>query len=191
MPAPIRHASGSPILALLALGLIAAGCDNPGITAPARSAAPAFDRAAQPPQVTGQRPLTGRCVTSFPPVAPPLPPVLHQEDTGTCQLTLLGRSTYFSAKDIDFAAGTQTTTELRLTAPNGDVLRGAGAGTNSPGEPGHVNFTAEITFNGGTGRFEHATGHASIAGAADLAAHSSSLTLQGWITYDPADRSGR
>jgi hypothetical protein len=97
----------------------------------------------------------------------------------------------YSVKDINFAAGTQVTNELVITAANGDELHGVGVGANSPGGPGRVNFTATMTFTGGTGRFANATGEARVVGVANLVTRSSSMALEGWVSYDASDRSGR
>lgn len=137
------------------------------------------------------RPLTGRCETTFNPPPLPPPPVHRQTDTGSCELAPLGRVEFHSVKDINFATGTQTTTEATFTAPNGDVLRAVGSGTSAPSQPGRIAFSANLTFTGGTGRFGRATGQASVKGEAVLATRTASFEIvDGSITYDASDRSG-
>jgi hypothetical protein len=91
---------------------------------------------------------------------------------------------------VDFATRTQQSLELTYTAANGDVLRAASAGTSLPTATG-VTFSATIRFLGGTGRFTDATGEVRAEGTADLVAGTSGYTLDGWIAYDAADRSGQ
>ena len=134
------------------------------------------------------RPLTGRCETSFDPPSFPLPAVLRQVDTGTCQLSHLGRATLYSVQDIDLAAGTQVSVELTFTAPNGDVLRATNVGTSAPSGPG-VRFQGAATFVGGTGRFANATGAARLEGAANFLTNTAEFSvLEGWISYGASDR---
>lgn len=136
------------------------------------------------------RPLDGGCETTFNPPPLPLPPVHRQVDTGTCQLSHLGRVSLYGEQDINFAAGTQSGVRT-FTAANGDVLYAVNAGTSAPGGPGLVNFSTTLTFTGGTGRFEHATGQAHATGTANLIARRTVLTItDGWIAYDASDRSG-
>lgn len=160
--------------------LVLAACRVDPVTAP--SAPASLDVAAARHQAT-VRELKGRCETTFPRASFPLPPVLRQADDGVCQLTHLGRSAIYSIKDINFAAGTQTILEVTFTAANGDVLRGTGSGTNVPVGGGLVNFAADVTFDGGTGRFASVTGQARMTGTANLATNSSVLEIAGSIAY--------
>ncbi|MFN2374554.1 MAG: hypothetical protein ABR545_12170, partial [Cyclonatronaceae bacterium] len=90
---------------------------------------------------SAELPFSGNCETTF---APPTflrpPAVFSQTDLGTCRLTHLGQSDIFSLKEIDFAAGTQKTTEAYFTSANGDILYATGEGFSSPGQPGTINF---------------------------------------------------
>lgn len=175
--------------ALLTLALPAlAGCGRPDSPTIAAPGTPAPDRAAG--GAPSARPLTGRCETVLEPTRFIRPGVIGQVDTGVCQLAHLGRAEFYSAKVIDLATGTQTT-EATFTAANGDVLRAAGAGTNSPAGPGRARFTATLTFTGGTGRFARASGEARVTGEADLVARTSTLTLEGAVAYAASDRSAR
>ena len=171
---------------LLALGL--AGCAEHAPTPPATGAtrlarAPAAGRA------TETRPLGGRCTTTFAPIPRPIPTVYRQVATGTCQLAHLGRTTLVLVQDINFAAGTQTSVAVTYTAANGDILRAVNVGTSVRSGTG-VTFSATVTFIGGTGRFASATGEARAVGTADFVANTSEYTLDGWLAYDAADRSG-
>jgi len=139
-------------------------------------------------QAQAERPLTGRCETVLAPTQVLAPGVIRQVDSGTCRLSHLGRAEFFSDKVIQVVAGTQTT-QATFTAANGDVLRATGSGTNVPSGPGHVRFTATLTFVGGTGRFAHATGQAFVEGESDLVARTATLTLEGRLAYDASDRS--
>lgn len=172
---------------LLALALAGCSGDAPAPTAPN---APVLARAGLKHPMPATRPITGHCETTFNPPPLPPPPVHRQIDTGTCQLAHLGRTSFYSVKDINFALGIQTTTEARFTAANGDVLRAVGSGTSAPGGPGRVRFSATLTFVGGTGRFANATGEIHIVGEANLATRTTALEIvDGWIAYAASDRS--
>lgn len=132
------------------------------------------------------RPISGRCETTFNPPPLPPPPVHAQTDIGTCTLTHLGRTTFHSVKEIDFVAGTQTTTEASFTAANGDVLRAVGSGASAPADPGQIGFSATLTFTGGTGRFTDASGEVEVTGVATLASTSAVLEIAGWVAYGTA-----
>lgn len=168
--------------AMAALITVAAACSGSGgMTAP--DDAPSLHRTS----VTGSdpaRPLTGRCETTFDPPTFPPPPSFTQTDTGTCRLAHLGRAAFHSVKDINFATGTQTTTEATFTAANGDVLRAVGSGTSAPAGPGQIGFSATLTFTGGTGRFAEATGEAHVEGVAQLSTSTATMEIVGgWIRY--------
>ena len=137
-----------------------------------------------------QRPFSGHCETTFNPPPFPLPAVHRQIDVGTCQLAHLGRAALHGVQDISFATGTQSG-ERTFTAANGDELRAVHSGTSRPGQPGQVEFSATLTFVGGTGRFANATGEVRASGTATLATRSASATFDGWIAYDASDRRRR
>jgi hypothetical protein len=90
--------------------------------------------------------------------------------------------------DINFALGTQTSVAYDFTAANGDVLRSSVSGTNTPSGPGTARISATMKFTGGTGRFANATGEAHAEGVANFVTRSSSVTYDGWISYDASDR---
>jgi hypothetical protein len=133
--------------------------------------------------LTTELKVTGHCETSFAPPPFPLPPSIHQIDTGTCQIAHLGRSAIFAEQDISFATGTATSNDLRFTAANGDVLRATSVGTFAPSGPG-VAINAVMTFAGGTGRFVNATGEATIQGQVDFSTNTTTFSfVGGWINY--------
>ncbi len=179
------------VIPALLFALAFAGCaDQP--LASVDAAAPPLEDAAPALHKVVQRPFKGDCEMTFDPPSLPPPPVFNQIDTGTCRLTHLGRAQFYSVKEINFLAGTQTTTEAAFTAANGDILRAIGTGTGTPTGPGLVSFFAVLTFVGGTGRFANASGEAHVVGEAALFTGTTSLEItHGWIAYDASDRSGR
>lgn len=175
-------------MALIPVTLVLAACapetrepTSPAVTPAAVAAATAAAAS------SSDRPIVGRCeAVSQPPVAAG-PGMIRQVDVGSCQLSHLGRAAFHSDKLISLASGTQTT-QVTLTAANGDVLRGSGSGTNTLIAPGLVGFETDIAFTGGTGRFAGATGTARAEGMADVVGRTSSLTLEGGIAYRASDR---
>ena len=172
--------------ALLALALV--GCADALPTAP-RAGSPTLARAAASDGAAGARPFSGTCTTTFAPIPLPPPAVYRQVATGTCTLSHLGRTALLLIQDVRLADGTQQSVVVTYTAANGDVLRASNVGTSRRFGPG-VAFEAAVTFVGGTGRFAHATGQAHVTGTADFVASTSDYTIEGWIAYDAADRSG-
>lgn len=171
---------------LLVLALAACAGDASPITAPD---APTLARASARSTAAPARPIRGSCELTVSPL-PSSPPIIRQTDTGTCQLSHLGRTAYAGVLELNLATGTQRG-ERTLTAANGDVLRVVAVGTSTPSGPGLVSFVATLTFVGGTGRFANATGQARGEGTANLAIRRTSVTIDGWIAYDASDRSGR
>jgi hypothetical protein len=169
-------------LVLLTASLAACRGETPTAT-PATARAPSLQRA------SAAVPIGGDCELTFSPAPPPAPapPVIRQVDVGTCRLSHLGRNHFEGVQEINLALGTQSGSRT-LTAANGDILRTVHVGTSAPGAPGFVDFVAEITIVGGAGRFAHATGHMRGVGRANLAARTTVVRLDGWITYDPSDR---
>ena len=159
----------------LALAMLLAGCSADSLTEPVQLSSNL--RAAAPPV-----PFNADCELVIQPPTPVGPGLIHQIDTGICQATHLGRAELTSDKIINIVAGTQTL-DATFVAANGDVLRGTGTGTNTPVAPGRVAFKATLTFTGGTGRFAAATGQATIAGEADLAAGRSRMSATGSIEF--------
>ena len=171
---------------LLALALV--GCAD-GLPTVPRAESPALARVAASDGAAGARPISGTCTTTFAPIPLPPPAVYRQVATGTCTLSHLGRSALLLIQDVRLADGTQQSVVVTYTAANGDVLRASNVGTSRRSGAG-VAFEATVTFVGGTGRFARATGQAHVTGTADFVANTSDYTIEGWIAYDAADRSG-
>ena len=173
------------------LMFILAGCagDSPtGVRADGLSTSLA--RTGADPMVSQPRQIDGRCETQFTPLPDPVPlPFLHTV-TGVCQLTHLGRTTFFMDEVVNFATGAISSNDVTFTAANGDVLRATEVGGALPSGRG-VHFSGGLTFTGGTGRFEHASGTATFDGSADFVTNTGVFTIEGRITYDASDRSGR
>ncbi len=138
--------------------------------------------AAQFSAAAHERPFKAECNLQIQPPTPVSPGVIAQIDSGDCQASHLGKSTLVSDKVINLVAGTQTL-QLAFTAANGDVLHANGTGTNVMVAPGVVQFTADVTFTGGTGRFANATGRATIRGQANIAEAKSAMVMEGFILY--------
>jgi len=167
--------------------LTLAGCSGEAPSAPATIDSELPELSRWEWSATQPRPIVGRCETSFnrPPFPPP--PVHNQADTGVCWISHLGRTQVVSQQDINFAAGTQTGSRT-FTAANGDKLYATHVGTSALTAPGRVGFSATLTFTGGTGRFEHATGQAFAKGEANQATATASFIMAGLIVYDASNR---
>jgi len=164
---------------MFTFALAACSSDAPTATSSA-SVAPVQSGKLQ--QADVERPFKGSCSVTFNPPSFPPPPVHHQTDVGTCQLTHLGQAGFYGEQDINFAAGTQSGWR-RLTAANGDELYVTHTGTSAMTAPGRVSFVARMTIVGGTGRFAGASGFALGIGTANLATNSTSVDIEGWIKY--------
>jgi hypothetical protein len=175
------------LVTIAALGAGLAGCAGDKLaTAPDGALAARGDAGSRAP---AGRPIAGSCVLSVTPISV-TPPIVRQTDTGTCQLSHLGKTAYAGVLELNLAAGTQRG-ERTLTAANGDVLRMVSVGTSQPSGPGLVSFSATLTFVGGTGRFANATGQARGEGTSNLVTRTTNVALEGWIDYDASDRSDR
>ena len=172
---------------LLALALV--GCADPGPTTLPTPEGAALARGGSAGGRATARPISGRCELTVAPL-PSSPPIIRQTDTGTCQLSHLGRTAFAGVLDLNLATGTQRG-ERTFTAANGDQLRAVNVGTSTPAGPGLVRFSATLTFVGGTGRFANATGEMRCEGTANLVTRTTSVTFDGTIVYDASDRSGR
>lgn len=164
------------ILIAPALTLALAAC-GPEISGP-----PAFENEVRHSAVAQDRPFRATCQMQIQPPTPLGPGLISQVDAGECQALHLGKATLVSDKVINLIAGTQAT-QITFTAANGDVLRADGTGTNVMVAPGIVQFTANMTFVGGTGRFANASGQATINGRANLAQATSAMVMEGSVTY--------
>ena len=188
MRVPVTPAALRTVALTLTSALALTSCTESAPTSPAPTGA-TFARGGAAGAVGVARPISGRCELTVSPL-PSSPPVIRQTDTGTCQLTHLGRTAFEGVLELDLATGTQRG-ERTLTAANGDILRVMSVGTSTPSGPGRVSFVGTFTFVGGTGRFASATGEARGEGTANLATRATTLSLDGWIAYDASDRNAR
>jgi hypothetical protein len=128
------------------------------------------------------RPIKGHCSLTIRSTTPyPAPPVFRQLSEGTCEIAPLGRTAVRFLQVVNFGNGTQHSLSLTYRTADGDVLQAASVGTSTP-TPAGVNFTATITFLGGTGRFASVTGSARADGSANLASGTSWYSLDGVLS---------
>ncbi len=81
--------------------------------------------------------------------------------------------------------------EFVLVAANGDELWGTyDSGTSGPAAPGVFWWQDYLVFDGGTGRFEHASGSGFEWGTVDFSTTPPSLSyhMEGALSYDASDR---
>lgn len=143
---------------------------------------PTERRIPQPSFARHTVPFSGTCESVIQPGTPIGPGIIRQVDVGDCVLALMGQSTLLSDKVINFVQGTQQV-QLTLTGANGDALNGSGSGISSMVAPGRVEFRAEVTISGGTGRFADAAGGIVIEGHADIVNGRSYQRFSGNMTY--------
>ena len=177
----MRSSTGSSVL----IAIILTACADNVPTAVGNT--PAAEARIAQASLTDSK-FSGKCETAFAPPPFPLPPVIQQTDTGTCRVAHLGRTDFFALQEINFAAGTAVSTNVRFTAANGDILEATSAGTFAPSGTG-VSIDGMFTFTGGTGRFANATGEARVEGQADFTTNTTTLSIvDGRISYSPSDR---
>lgn len=169
------------ITSSITLSFALAACSSDAPTAASSVSVASVERA-DLQRADVERPFKGTCSLTFTPPPFPRPPIHHQIDVGTCQLTHLGRTEFYGEQDINFAAGTQSGWR-RLTAANGDELYVTHTGVSAMTAPGLVGFTAQMTIVGGTGRFAGATGSSQGIGTANLATSSTFVAIEGWTRY--------
>jgi hypothetical protein len=177
-----------PLLAL-SLALIVAACDSSAD--PVAPQAEASARASAAAVV--ERPLTGGCQTVFefvdfeflPPPQENVPARATIHHTGTCLLAHLGASALIKDEVIDFTVfPAQIDGQLTLTAANGDELLGREASEVQPPDAGGAfSFVGTWTFDGGTGRFQHASGTAPFTGTGSVNDNSTTRSLNGRLSY--------
>jgi len=138
-----------------------------------------------------ERPYSGSCSTVVQVLTPPN--VFPQElriDLD-CTLAHLGRTTGIAFQTVTplgapngaiLTAAIENTTTY--TAANGDMLDQSFIGTALINlETGEVRYIGNETFEGGTGRFEHATGTSELTGTASVFTGTGIYTVQGRIGY--------
>ena len=127
-------------------------------------------------------PINGEFVTEFAFVSPP--PVAQVILTGSGLVSHLGKATCFSPDEVvDFTQQPLPTLKgtLELTAANGDTLIGEMDCLAVPAPDGSITFAGTLTFTGGTGRFEGATGSAELSGQGSP---TSAFGGVGWFAID-------
>jgi hypothetical protein len=178
----------SPIISAISAALIstvAAACADIAPTAVQESVIPSVSSNFAVVTEVG---FSGNCETTFAPPPFPLPPQIQQTDRGSCRIAHLGHASFYAQQEISFATGTATSSDVRFTAANGDVLTATSAGTFAPSGPG-VSIDAVFIFTGGTGRFEGARGSGTIRGQVDFSTNTTTFEFtDGRLSYSPADR---
>jgi hypothetical protein len=167
-------------IALLASAL-AACTDSVPTSAPALASDASRSAALQ--RSGTARPFSGSCNLTFNAPPFPLPAIHHQIDTGTCHFAHLGLTDFYGELDINFVAGTQSGWRT-LTAANGDELHLTVSGRNGAGAVGGmVSIDAQFVIAGGTGRFAGATGSGRAIGVANLMTRTTTVAMDGSISY--------
>jgi hypothetical protein len=141
--------------------------------------------AAQP-----ERPLRGSCATVVTPLTEP--GVFPQElriDLD-CTLTHLGRTTGVALQTVTPTGQTGAIVTANIenattyTAANGDELSQSFVGTALINvQTGEVRFIGTETFDGGTGRFAHASGTSELEGTASIFTNVGFYTTKGRLAY--------
>lgn len=138
-----------------------------------------------------QRVINGSCTAHIVSLVPLSPTLSREVVVGTCELGSLGPATSYLRQVIDFTTLIGTSEEATYTFSNGDVLRLTSITQATPVNATTFALVGTFTFvNGGTGRFEHASGSADFTGTADFAAQTASWVMHGRISYDGNDRHG-
>jgi hypothetical protein len=162
---------------VLGLCVVAAGCsgqvlDSP--TSPTSATAPAQTQARGGTQL----PFSGSFTLDIQ-FAPPDP---HAVGTGGGNATHLGQ---FTATVTAVVSATGTSTgSFNFTAANGDQLFGTIEGTGVLIEPGVARVTEVATIEGGTGRFEGATGTFTMVRFDTISTSTGSGTFDGSINLN-------
>jgi len=85
------------------------------------------------------------------------PPIVSAKVTAAGRATLLGRFTYVQVVTVNTATG-MGSGSFQITAANGDTVYGSVVGQARMTAPGVLTILETATIEGGTGRFEGATG---------------------------------
>jgi hypothetical protein len=178
-----------PILLLLAPAL--AGCNPESPTSPPGeiTAAPGLSQALRRSPV----PISGRCEGSYEIIPIDfLPPpfedlaahgqVLVRE---TCRIAHLGKTTTLGDNLTDFTGDPFVSAgSIVLTAANGDELWATETGAvPGPGPSEVFTWSGSLTFTGGTGRFQGATGTATFVGGGSTTNSTNFRSFHGTIAY--------
>ncbi len=173
-------------LLLLSLVVSTASCAAEGSTEPFASPTVSSNHLAG---TAVARPISGTCaltadaVPPFPFTPPLFEPIIHLEIAGVCNLRHLGRTTFSGIEQVNLVTGVTNT--ATWTAANGDQLMSEFIGTGSFDGVDAI-FGGEVTFVGGTGRFEGATGTMDLNGTSHFTSGVSAVgeyRMSGTITY--------
>jgi hypothetical protein len=140
---------------------------------------------AGPADAGEQVPFKGRLegVVTTTPLQPPL---MFVEVEGTCDVTHLGRFTWFAALVANNATG-KAAGSYQFTAANGDVLFTVFVGRGKPTEtPGVLSIVDHVTIAGGTGGFAGATGKLTVKHLYDITAGTTFGSIDGTIGFTGA-----
>ena len=154
------------------------GCSADVITGP-------LDRTLPAPGLSGsatvERPWTGECDVAAQFTGPTTLTII-----GTCQLAHLGRTSVIEYQTIEPGpTGIAYTNTATYMAANGDELRTTGVGVATPTATG-LSLSGIETAAGGTGRFENASGTATLTGAVRFTGPASTIgaySLDGRLSY--------
>ena len=113
---------------------------------------------------------------------PPTQIFSHLAIRGTGISTHMGRSQMFEESQLNVLTGTQTGSGV-TTGANGQELwyTYEGSGTD-PDANGDLSFSGAITFTGGTGIFEGASGEGTYEGTANLVSNTGHRTVDAELT---------
>jgi hypothetical protein len=141
----------------------------------------AFTRATISQSVSVERPWSGNCD-----VAAEFTGETTLRITGSCQLAHIGRAEVLAYQTIvPGPSGIAYTNTAIYTAPSGDELHTTNVGVATPTADG-LALSGIETANGGTGRFENASGTAALTGGVRFTSASTTIgsyTLNGRLTY--------
>ena len=131
------------------------------------------------------RPLKGGCDATFTQRAPGPVPTLEVLDINlACHFTHLGLTTGTAVQVVNVGVFPfSISTTIEYVAANGDRLYAQFAGIGIPDPSGIVTFNGGTTYDGGTGRFLHATGASVDSGDASLVTQEGSIEVSGEISY--------
>jgi hypothetical protein len=163
--------------------------------------------ASQQSNETVERSIRGECTTQFSPIEPNAAgacsvfaqqPSAFIQIAGACRVSHLGRTQVSAVQQLLFLLdsdgqvvvqnGQPVATALRncatMTSASGDVVHHTTTGVLTPGATAsQVEFTGNMTFTGGSGRFANASGTAAYSGGADVIANTGGFSLEGVIAY--------
>ena len=109
------------------------------------------------------------------------PPIAVAQVTAAGNATQLGQFTFLEQVTVNTATGAGSGS-FQFTAANGDTVYGSIVGQARLTAPGVLTILETATIEGGTGRFEGATGSISVARVKNLATGETACTFEGTIS---------